>query len=87
MDIATLEQLIGQFGFPIVVCIALAYFVWQLYKQSVERENKLYEEIDASREVNAKAIETLAVYSEKLGTIQTDIAEIKNDVAVMMGEK
>lgn len=87
MDMATLEHFISQFGFPVAVCIALGIFVWQLYKQSVERENKLYEEIDASREVNAKAIETLAVYSEKLGTIQTDIAEIKNDVAVIMSEK
>ena len=87
MDLATLEQLIAQFGFPIVVCIALGYFVWQLYKQSVERENKLYTEIEESRKVNTKAIETLAVYSEKLGTIQTDIADIKNDMAVMMAEK
>ena len=87
MDLSTFEQFLSKFGFPVVVCIALAYFVWQLYKQSVERENKLYQEIDASREVNAKAIETLAVYSEKLGTIQTDIAEIKNDMAVIMNEK
>jgi hypothetical protein len=87
MDLATVEQFISQFGFPIVVCIVLAYFVWQLYKQSVARENKLYDELDACREVNAKAIETLAVYGEKLGTMQTDIAEIKNDVAIIMAEK
>lgn len=87
MDLATVEQFISQFGFPIVVCIALGYFVWQLYKQSVERENKLYGELEACREVNAKAIETLAVYGEKLGAMQTDIADIKNDVAIIMAEK
>ena len=79
--------IIAEVGFPIACVIALGFFVWKLYQQSVERENKLYEEIDASREVNAKAIETLAIYSEKLGTIQSDIAEIKSDVAVIMGEK
>jgi hypothetical protein len=79
--------IIAEVGFPIACVIALGFFVWKLYQQSVERENKLYAEIDASREVNAKAIETLAIYSEKLGTIQSDIAEIKSDVAVIMGDK
>lgn len=49
-----------------------------------EREEKLYAEIKENREVNARAIETIAQYAKKLDTIQTDINEIKTDIAVIM---
>ena len=77
MDMSTLEHLISEFGFPIVVCIALGYFVWQLYKQSVKREEKLME-------VNAEAISTIAKYADKLDIIQEDVKEIKSDITSMM---
>jgi chromosome segregation ATPase len=77
MDITTLEQMIAQFGFPIVVCIALGYFVWQLYKQSVKREEKLMA-------VNEKAIATISKYADKLDAIQEDVKEIKSDITSMM---
>lgn len=37
-------------------------------------------EIGATREVNAKAIETIAHYSDKLETIQEDVKEIKTAI-------
>ena len=49
-----------------------------------EREDILYAEIAKNREVNAKAIQTIAQYAEKLDTIQTDINEIKTDITVIM---
>jgi septal ring factor EnvC (AmiA/AmiB activator) len=48
-----------------------------------EREDKLYEEIKANREVNAQAISTIAHYAEKLDVIQQDIHDIKNDITII----
>lgn len=49
-----------------------------------EREIILMDEIKENRKINAKAIETIAHYSEKLEVIQTDIKEIKRDVSMIM---
>ena len=52
-----------------------------------EREEKLYEEIKANREVNAQAVATIAHYAEKLDVIQQDIHDIKNDITVIMAKE
>lgn len=80
METNTIIEVIQNVGFPIFIVLALGYFIWQLYKQSVKREETLYIEISKSREVNEKAIDTIARYAEKLETIQNDIKEIKNDI-------
>ena len=41
------------------------------------------EDIKATREINATAIETIAHYSEKLEVIQTDINEIKTEITIL----
>lgn len=94
-----LIELLPTVGFPIVCVIALGAFVFYIYKQTTkenaanmekvqerckEREEKLYEEIKENREVNAKAIETIAHYAEKLEVIQNDIGEIKTDITILM---
>lgn len=83
MDIAVIVELISSFGFPIAIVIALGFFVWVLYKQSVVRENKLMAEITENRLVNEKAIETIAKYAERLTHIEENITEIKNDVILI----
>lgn len=83
MDITTITELIATLGFPIALVIAMAYFIYKIYNQSVVREEKLMEEIKVNREVNAQAIETIAHYSEKLETIQTDISEIKTELTII----
>ena len=80
MDIKTIETLITSTGFPIVCVLGMGFFIWQLYKQSVERENKLYSQLAESRTVNSKAIDTIAKYAERLDTIQQDVKDIKNDI-------
>ena len=77
MDIATVVELIGNFGFPIALVVAMGWFILKIYTQSVVREEKLMAEIAENRKVNEKAIETLAVYSERLAVIETDVKEIK----------
>ena len=77
MEIATITELIASLGLPIVLVLAMGWFIFQLWKQSVVREEKLMSELTATRLVNEKALDTIAVYAEKLGVIESDVAEIK----------
>ena len=78
MDIAMIGDLISNFGFPIVLVLAMGFFIWKMYQQSITRENKLMNEIAECRVVNDKAIETLSVYAERIGVIEADVKEIKS---------
>lgn len=75
-------NLITQVGFPIAAVIALSFFVYKIYKRSEEREDKLTEQLTKSQEVNAKAIETLTVYNERLGNIESDVKVIKENIII-----
>ena len=83
MDATLFVELISTVGFPIARVIAMGIFIYKIYQQSVKREDALMEEIKVNRETNAKAIETIAHYSEKFETIQSDINEIKTDIAIL----
>lgn len=78
MDVTIWTELIGTLGFPIALVLAMGFFIWTIYKQSVTREEKLMAEITENRAVNAKAIETLTLYAERLGNIESDVREIKD---------
>ena len=78
MDIAMIGDLISNFGFPIVLVLAMGLFIWKMYQQSVAREDKLMNEIAECRVVNEKAIETLSIYAERIGVIEADVKEIKS---------
>lgn len=83
MDVTLFIELISTVGFPIALVIAMGFFIYKIYKQSVDREEKLMEEIKINRETNTKAIETIAHYNEKLELIREDINEIKTDLTVL----
>lgn len=91
-------EIISTLGFPIACVIAMGAFIFHIYKQTTkenadnmakvqarckEREDKLYEELRLSRDVNAKAIATIAHYAEKLDMIQKDISDIKTDITII----
>ena len=78
MDISMIGDLISNFGFPIVLVLAMGLFIWKMYQQSVTREEKLMNELAECRVVNEKAIETLSVYAERIGVIEADVKEIKS---------
>lgn len=80
METATIVELISTLGFPIVCVLALGFFVWHIYKQSVVREEKLMSEITENRLVNEKAIDTIAKYAERLTHIEDSINHIESDV-------
>jgi hypothetical protein len=83
MDVGTITQLIGTLGFPIVCVIALGFFVFKLWQQSAAREEKLMSEITENRLVNEKAIETIALYADRLTHIENNVEAIKNDVVAI----
>lgn len=83
MDTTVIVEIISTVGFPIACCICLGYFLYTIYKRSVDREDKLYTELANCRLVNEKAIDTIAHYAEKLDVIQADINEIKTDITVL----
>lgn len=98
MNVETITTLVTTLGFPIVCVIGLGAFILMIYKDTTkaneenmekvqnrcqEREDKLFEEIKANREVNASAIATIGLYADKLDVIQSDLAEIKTDIAVI----
>ena len=103
MEIKTILEIITNIGFPIACVICMGYFIFYMTKkitemnetnmrkieeQSRAREDKLFIEIKENRKVNAKAIETIAHYAEKLDVIQNDISDIKHDLTIMMvGDK
>lgn len=98
MDVSTLSTLITTLGFPIVCVLGLGFFIYRIYLDTQEqnksnmdavqarckeREEKLYEEIKENRKVNAEAIATIALYAEKIGHIESNLENIKMDVAII----
>lgn len=91
-------EIISTVGFPIAMVLAMGWFIYRFYndytrqtqenmanvqKKCQEREDKLYAEIAENRKVNSKAIETIALYAERLTHMETTIDEIKTDVVII----
>lgn len=73
---------IGTVGFPIVAVLALSYFVYQIWKQSVEREKLLMAEITENRLVNQQFAEIIGKYEITLGEIKSDVKDIKDTLHI-----
>lgn len=80
MEVSTVTEVISNVGFPIACAIALGYFIFNIYKRSVAREDMLMSEIKENRAINAKAIETITKYADRLDNIERDVSDIKVDV-------
>jgi hypothetical protein len=77
METAGFVELIGTLGFPIACVIALGFFVWKIYQQSVVREEKLMVEITENRLINSQFAEIIGKYEVTLGEIKSDVKDIK----------
>ena len=90
MDFAAIVELIGSIGFPLVAVLVMGWFIFKIYNdtqtKTKEREDRLYEEIKANREVNAQAITTIGLYADRLRNIENDVSEIKTDITVIMNK-
>lgn len=99
--LAYLVEIIPTVGFPIVCVGALGWFIYRFYIDSQkqnkenmeqlqarcqEREDKLYAHLDKQTEINGRFANIIAQYEVKLDTIQTDISEIKTDIAVILSK-
>lgn len=82
MELATVGEAITTLGFPIVCVIALGFFVYKLWQQSVVREEKLMNEITENRLVNHKFAEIIAGYDITLGEIKSDVKDIKDTLHI-----
>ena len=82
MEIGVIVELISTVGFPIAIVIALGFFIWNIYKQSVVREEKLMAEITENRLINTKFAEIIAQYEVTLGEIKTDVKDIKDTLHI-----
>lgn len=76
-------ELVGTVGLPIALVIAMGLFIYKIYKKSEHREDALREQIVNYQVTNAEAIKTLALYAERLGSIETDIKAVKQDVMLI----
>lgn len=82
MDIKLFIELIGTLGFPIACVLALGFFIYKIWRQSVKREEKLMEEITENRAVNTKFAEIIAGYEITLGEIKSDVKDIKDTLQI-----
>lgn len=73
-------SLITQLGFPIAAAIAMAVFIWKIYKRSEVREDKLTEQLAESHKINADAIHALGEYNTRLSNIEVDVKTIKDNI-------
>lgn len=89
MDLNTIQTAISTLGFPIVMVIALGWFIWKIWNKSQEqndvRESKLYEVIAKAQTqnerlsaTNSEFVKILTDYKSDLDTIKNDVAEIKS---------
>lgn len=89
MDLNIIQTAISTLGFPIVMVIALGWFIWKIWTKSQEqndvRESKLYEVIsnaqaqnEALSKTNSEFVAVLNAYKSDLETIKSDVAEIKS---------
>ena len=82
MELGVILEAIASVGFPIVMVLALGYFIFKIWQQSVKREEKLLEEITENRLVNQKFAEIIAGYEVTLGEIKTDVKDIKDTLHI-----
>ena len=85
-------DLVSTLGFPVVVAIALAYFIYQAFLKitdsNKEREAKLYNMIVENQiqmkkaiEMNASFVDILQDFRADVTKMQTDIEKIHEDIS------
>ena len=102
MDVNNVSTLVSTLGFPIACCIAMAWFIYQVFQKTTdqtqknmeavqarckEREEKLYERLSENQKIIGEAVGTISKYADRLETIQNDISEIKTDITVIMSKE
>lgn len=91
MEVGFISDFITAVGFPISCVIGLAWFIYKftkdLFNQSKEREDKLYEIIAKSDEHLDKLEETNREFAVITGKLRDDVSEIKEVLEDMANGK
>lgn len=82
MEVAFVE-LISTLGFPIACVVAMGWFIFKIYNQSIDREDELRSEIKENQKINGKFAEIINRHSQELGEIKSDVKEIKEDLIIL----
>lgn len=82
MEVAFVE-LISTLGFPIACVVAMGWFIFKIYNQSISREDELRSEIKENQKINGKFAEIINRHSQELGEIKSDVKEIKEDLIIL----
>lgn len=82
MEVAFVE-LISTLGFPIACVVAMGWFIFKIYNQSIAREDELRSEIKENQKINGKFAEIINRHSQELGEIKSDVKEIKEDLIIL----
>lgn len=68
-------DIIQQVGFPIACVIALGVFVYKIWQQSKDREDKLFSALSDATAVNQQCVDRLASMDARLEAIETVIID------------
>lgn len=68
-------DIIQQVGFPIACVIALGVFVYKIWQQSKDREDKLFTALSDATAVNQQCVDRLASMDARLETIEAVIID------------
>ena len=68
-------DIIQQVGFPIACVIALGVFVYKIWQQSKDREDKLFTALSDATAVNQQCVDRLASMDARLEAIETVIID------------
>ena len=84
MDLNVIQSAISTLGFPVVISIALMWFIWNLWTKTQEqnqvRESKLYEVLGKAQEQNERLAQTNSEFVSVLNAYKSDLETIKDDV-------
>ena len=87
MDVNTIQSLVSELGFPILVALMLSWFIWKLWlsqqEQNQMRENKLYSFIEKATQINEDLSRTNQEFLNVLNTYRNDLDDIKKDVGLI----
>ena len=77
MDIATLTSLIAEVGFPIVAVIAMAYFIFTVYKNTIAQHEKQLEQVMTNCQAREdKLFEQIDKFGDTLNSFNTTLIKI-----------
>lgn len=94
----TVVSVFTSLGFPAAICVVMGWFIYYIYKNFTEqtaanmkqvqercaaREEKLCDMLNYQQETNRKSVETIALYAERMDSIEDSVKEIKGDIAII----